>query len=91
MQRNRALGRETARPARARARRQSVRDAPITDDLVREQLRERLFEMLLHRRAVELALPAVEAGAVVLDDETDVAHVPGVYQKCASMPTVPVF
>src|SRR5450755_3191132 len=47
-------------------------------DLVREQLRETFFEVLLHRRAVELALPAVKAGAVVLDDEADVAHAWGV-------------
>ena len=41
---------------------------------VREQLRERLFEVLLHGRRVVLALPTVELTAVILDDESDVAH-----------------
>src|SRR3569833_327977 len=73
MERNLPLGRErdalTSRVhAGIRARRTG--DA----DLVLDDLRERLLEVLLHGRAVQLALPAVETGAVVLDDQTDEPH-----------------
>ena len=39
--------------------------------LVRQDLRERFLEMLLHGGHAMLALPAMEIGAVVLDDELD--------------------
>src|SRR3569832_1319013 len=73
MERNLPRGRErddlTARVhAGIRARRTG--DA----DLVLDDLRECLLEVLLHGRAVQLALPAVETGAVVLDDQTDEPH-----------------
>lgn len=88
VQRYRSLGmKQRDLPARVHAR---IGSRCTTDaDLVLDECGEHFFEMLLHGRAIRLALPAVEAGAVVFDDQTNVPH-GSVYQKCASMPTVPL-
>lgn len=73
MERNRALGAECRDlPARVHAC-IGARSAGHPD-LVREQLRERLFEVLLHGRSVQLALPAMQRRAVIFDNEADVPH-----------------
>jgi len=59
-------------------------------DLVSQQPGERGLELALHRRAVVLALPAAQRGAVVLDDEPDVPHAPVVHDRRAQKRTAGV-
>ena len=49
--------------------------------LGRRQLADRFLQNLLHGAPVGLALPAGEVGAVVAQDELDVAHRPGSYRR----------
>lgn len=73
VQRDRALGVEE-RDLAARVD-TGIRTRGAADpDIVLHEGREHLLEVLLHGRTVRLALPAVETGAVVLDDQTDVPH-----------------
>ena len=73
VQRNRALGAE-ARDLAARVNPGVGARRPGDRHLVIEQLRERLFEVLLHGGAVRLSLPAAQGRSVVLDDQSDVPH-----------------
>jgi hypothetical protein len=72
-QRNRPLGAK-ARDLTARVHAGIGARCAGDRGLVLEQPRERFLEVTLHARAVDLALPPAERGAVVFDDEPDVAH-----------------